>query len=84
MRLAIFADTYLPQVNGVARTLTRISSYLINQDIPFLIFAPDCGIMPQYSKNVPLKAPLWAPDALFSPLSLEGTKICQFIKRRLR
>lgn len=52
MRLAIFADTYLPQVNGVARTLTRISSYLRNQDVPFLIFVPDCGPLPPNSENV--------------------------------
>lgn len=52
MRLAIFSDTYLPQVNGVARTVDRISSYLSNQDVPCLIFAPNCGLLPQSSENL--------------------------------
>ncbi|NPV91870.1 MAG: glycosyltransferase family 1 protein [Firmicutes bacterium] len=40
MRLAMFTDTYYPQVNGVARTLERVSSFLHRQGIPHLIFAP--------------------------------------------
>lgn len=52
MRLAIFTDTYLPQVNGVARTVARISSYLRNQDVPCLIIAPNCGPLLQSSDNL--------------------------------
>lgn len=52
MKLAIFTDTYLPQVNGVARTVARITSYLQEKDISYLIFAPDCGPLPPDSQNV--------------------------------
>jgi glycosyltransferase involved in cell wall biosynthesis len=40
MRVAIFTDTYLPEVNGVARTLGKWSRYLESQHIPCRIFAP--------------------------------------------
>ncbi|SFG11056.1 Glycosyltransferase involved in cell wall bisynthesis [Desulfotomaculum arcticum] len=43
MKLAIFTDTYLPQVNGVVRTTARITAYLREQNVPFLVFTPDCG-----------------------------------------
>ncbi|HWR55900.1 MAG TPA: glycosyltransferase family 1 protein [Negativicutes bacterium] len=40
MRIAIFTDTYLPQVNGVARTLGKFTEYLRDKDVPYTIFAP--------------------------------------------
>jgi len=40
MKIGIFTDTYLPQVNGVAKTLGRLSGFLKKQEIPHLIFAP--------------------------------------------
>lgn len=43
MRIAIFTDTYYPDVNGVARTLKRLTDYLEEQQIDYKIFAPDCG-----------------------------------------
>ncbi|WP_219838649.1 glycosyltransferase family 1 protein [Paenibacillus sp. R14(2021)] len=47
MRLALFTDTFAPDVNGVARTLERWSDYLRAQNIPCLVFAPD----PAYDKS---------------------------------
>lgn len=41
MRVALFTDTYAPDVNGVARTLERWSAYLRSRGIPCLVFAPD-------------------------------------------
>lgn len=41
MKIAIFTDTYLPQVNGVAKTLGRLNDFLKSKDIPCLIFAPE-------------------------------------------
>jgi len=52
LKLAIFTDTYLPQVNGVARTVARISSFLRKQNVPCLIFAPECGPLPRDNENV--------------------------------
>lgn len=40
MRIAIFTDTYLPQVNGVARTLGKFTEYLREKEVPYKIFAP--------------------------------------------
>ncbi|MDV2886023.1 glycosyltransferase family 1 protein [Alkalihalophilus pseudofirmus] len=41
MRIAIFSDTYSPQVNGVARTLTRLVSHLEKRNVEYQLFIPD-------------------------------------------
>ena len=40
MRIALFSDTYYPQVNGVARTLKRLTDYWQSRGIEHLIFTP--------------------------------------------
>lgn len=40
MRLALFTDTFLPQTNGVARTLGRLTHYLHRRGIDHLLFTP--------------------------------------------
>ncbi|WP_150266974.1 glycosyltransferase family 4 protein [Paenibacillus tepidiphilus] len=40
MRLALFTDTYLPQTNGVSRTLERLTGHLNRRGIEHLLFAP--------------------------------------------
>ncbi|WP_028391941.1 glycosyltransferase family 4 protein [Bacillus cihuensis] len=40
MKIAIFTDTFDPDINGVARTLKRFTDYLSEQNISFKIFAP--------------------------------------------
>jgi len=40
MKLAIFTDTYAPQVNGVAKTLKRLTDYLNQKGIDYIVFAP--------------------------------------------
>ncbi|CAM3625781.1 glycosyltransferase [Cohnella lubricantis] len=40
IRLALFTDTYTPEVNGVAKTLERWVAYLQKQGIPVIVFAP--------------------------------------------
>lgn len=39
-RLALFTDTYVPEVNGVAKTLERWIAYLRKEGIECLVFAP--------------------------------------------
>jgi len=41
MRLAIFTDTFIPQINGVSYSLIKFADHLKQSDIPYLIFAPD-------------------------------------------
>ncbi len=41
MRIAYFTDTYLPQVNGVTNTLEKLGSYLSNNNIEHMFFAPE-------------------------------------------
>lgn len=40
MRIALFTDTYLPQTNGVARTLHRLAGHLHRRGIEHLLFTP--------------------------------------------
>ncbi|KWX71277.1 glycosyltransferase family 4 protein [Paenibacillus jilunlii] len=40
MRLALFTDTFLPQTNGVARTLGRLTGHLNRRGIEHLLFTP--------------------------------------------
>lgn len=41
MKIAIFTDTFHPDINGVARTLKHFTNYLEKQNITFKVFAPD-------------------------------------------
>jgi glycosyltransferase involved in cell wall biosynthesis len=41
MKVAIFTDTYTPEVNGVAKTLERWTLFLEQQGIPCKVFAPE-------------------------------------------
>ncbi len=43
MKIAIFTDTYLPQVNGVTKTLEKYVNYLEDNDIDYRLYAPDDG-----------------------------------------
>ncbi|NOU93066.1 glycosyltransferase [Paenibacillus sp. LMG 31456] len=40
MRVALFTDTYLPDVNGVAKTLGRWVQFLQSRDVKCKVFAP--------------------------------------------
>ncbi|MEH7305652.1 glycosyltransferase family 4 protein [Neobacillus drentensis] len=52
MKIAIFTDTFYPDINGVARTLKRLTSYLEDQEIAFKIFAPDSYSNEYHSTNI--------------------------------
>ena len=41
MKIAYFTDTYLPEINGVANTLSKLSGYLEQKGIRHVFFAPD-------------------------------------------
>ena len=40
MKIAIFTDTYTPEINGVAKTLAKYTEYLKENEIDFRVFAP--------------------------------------------
>ncbi|RXI98376.1 glycosyltransferase family 1 protein [Anaerobacillus alkaliphilus] len=41
MRIAIFSDTYAPEINGVAKTLKRYTNYLEARGIEYKLFVPE-------------------------------------------
>ncbi|MFZ5968134.1 MAG: glycosyltransferase family 4 protein [Bacillota bacterium] len=44
MKIAIFTDTYLPQINGVTKTLNKLIHYFEAHNIDYRVFAPQDGI----------------------------------------
>lgn len=40
MRIAIFTDTFLPEINGVTKTLSKMKNYLDTTDIEYKFFIP--------------------------------------------
>ncbi|WP_088103894.1 glycosyltransferase family 4 protein [Halalkalibacter urbisdiaboli] len=41
MKVAIFSDTFVPQVNGVAKTIKRLIDHFEQQGIDYQLFVPD-------------------------------------------
>ena len=41
MKIAVFTDTFLPQVNGVANTLKRFGDYMESRDIEYIFIVPE-------------------------------------------
>lgn len=52
MRIAIFTDTFAPDVNGVARTLKRFTDYLEENGIEFRVFAPESTNESLFSSHI--------------------------------
>lgn len=52
MKMAIFTDTFYPDINGVARTLKRLTEYLHKQNISFKVFAPKSSGDEYISENI--------------------------------
>ena len=52
MKIAIFTDTFYPDINGVARTLKRFTDYLDHQNIEFKVFAPETTTNEYISENI--------------------------------
>ena len=40
MKIAIFTDTFLPQINGVTNTLSKMKEYMDDKEIEYLFFIP--------------------------------------------
>lgn len=47
MKIALFADTYLPQINGVTNTLNKLIQYYDSMGIQYKIFVP------KYNMEIP-------------------------------
>src|SRR5690242_12644839 len=61
MRLALFTDTYYPQVNGVSMTLQRFVSHLEKRQVEYKVFVPVCAKSELYSDQFfrTSSLPLW-------------------------
>jgi glycosyltransferase involved in cell wall biosynthesis len=52
MKIAIFTDTFVPDVNGVANTLSRYTDYLKENKIQYRVFAPKSASRDPFSSHV--------------------------------
>ncbi|RLL47710.1 glycosyltransferase family 1 protein [Oceanobacillus piezotolerans] len=52
MKVAIFTDTYAPEVNGVAKTLKRFTEYLADNNHEFRVFAPKVSGTDLFSSDI--------------------------------
>jgi glycosyltransferase involved in cell wall biosynthesis len=52
MRIALFSDTYHPQVNGVAKTLKRLTDYFEKRGIEYKVFVPETDDRKEHYPNV--------------------------------
>ncbi|TKC19192.1 glycosyltransferase family 4 protein [Robertmurraya kyonggiensis] len=52
MKIAIFTDTFTPQVNGVARTFQRFVEYLDQNEIQYRLFVPDTKDEDPFTKQI--------------------------------
>lgn len=69
MRVAIFTDTFLPQVNGVTNTLKRMGDYFESNSIAYLFITPDqkCENAIPYKRETCFSTPLLVyPECRFT------------------
>ncbi|WP_338447981.1 glycosyltransferase family 1 protein [Niallia oryzisoli] len=52
MKVAIFTDTFYPEINGVARTLKKFTDHLSEQHIDFKVFAPKTSSSEYVTENI--------------------------------
>jgi len=52
MKIAIFTDTFIPQVNGVSRTLQKLEGYLVEKKIDHRFFVPETVKEDSFSSSV--------------------------------
>lgn len=52
MKVALFADTYLPQINGVSNTLNKLLQYYDSTGIEYKIFAPRYDEIEIFNQNI--------------------------------
>ncbi|MGM0549381.1 MAG: glycosyltransferase family 4 protein [Bacillota bacterium] len=54
MKIAIFSDTFSPQINGVTKTLNKLISYFEENNVKYKIFAPETShsIRDIHEKNI--------------------------------
>ncbi|MEK5236292.1 glycosyltransferase family 1 protein [Paenibacillus sp. FSL L8-0470] len=84
MRIALFTDTYLPQTNGVARTLHRLAGHLHRRGIEHLLFTPKSA--PEERSADPIRPIASIPFFLYPEcrLALPGMSSIQHELRSFR
>ncbi|MCL2067617.1 MAG: glycosyltransferase family 1 protein [Treponema sp.] len=88
MRIAYFTDTYMPEINGVTNTLSRLGAYLDSKNVHHMVFAPvynvgDAGNVSQHRRIVRYKGittALSTESRLAFPAFWDVDNICDMFK----
>lgn len=80
MRIAYFSDTYAPEVNGVANTLSHLRDYLSRNGIESLFFVPRYGNEPEEEGIIRYKG----LPFLFSPNSRLSLPLYEDVVEKLK
>ncbi|MHA6485388.1 glycosyltransferase family 4 protein [Paenibacillus sp. strain BS8-2] len=85
MKVAIFTDTYAPEINGVARTLSRWTGYLERQGIQCRVFAPEptTASNPRIPADSPIERFMSLPFFLYPECRLAFPNL-SYVSRTLR
>jgi glycosyltransferase involved in cell wall biosynthesis len=87
MRIAIFSDTYAPEINGVARTLKRYTNFLERNGIEYKLFVPDSSspvpVVPQVKRFTSIPFLLYPECRIALPNPLEVKQALEDFKPTL-
>jgi glycosyltransferase involved in cell wall biosynthesis len=77
MKIAYFTDTFMPELNGVTNTLSRLQAWLDKQEIQYAFFAPDYnGHYCRKEKTGPVNG--WPADVPAGDPLFQNKKIHRF------
>ncbi len=87
MKIAIFTDTFAPEINGVCNTLQKLSQHLHKQRIEHLIFAPeyeqpanDAQLESFVTRVKSVRAPFYANSRIAFPMFAKIKEIADQFK----
>ncbi len=79
MKIAYFTDTFYPEINGVANTLSKLNEYLNREEIPHIFFAPEYDSEETVDNILRFKG-IHIP---FSPESRLGLPFYHFVRKKI-
>ncbi|MDR2143770.1 MAG: glycosyltransferase family 1 protein [Treponema sp.] len=77
MKIAYFTDTFMPELNGVTNTLSKLQTWLDKKDIQYAFFAPDYNRNCRTENAGPNSKPADVP-AVRAPAVFQQKKIHRF------
>jgi glycosyltransferase involved in cell wall biosynthesis len=78
MKIAYFTDTFMPELNGVTNTLSKLQTWLDKKNIQYAFFAPDYNRSCRNEEVVPVNSRPADVPAIRTPAVFQHKKIHRF------